>query len=348
MSAWHFTSTTNGLEKNLTLRTDIPIPSLPTTPSATPSVLVSVISASINPIDYKLAEAMPAIIRKRLSSHSTPGLDFCGRVVAVSPSKSSANETFKPGDLIYGLIDLFAAPAGTLSQYIIAAANNCAKLAPDVDPNAAATIGVAGKTAYQSIAPHVTPGAGDKVFINGGSGGTGTFSIQIAKALGCFVTVSCSGEKAELCKQLGADEIIDYKQVKSVSEAMKAKGPVYKLCVDNVGTPLDLYRAADGFLMKEGGVFVQVGGGITLANTKSLLGRMFLPRVLGGGGRKYSFYTPVDRNEDLVAMAGWVADGQLKPVVEEVYKWEEVPRAFEKLKTGRNKGKLVVRVAEGK
>merc|ERR1719238_545022 len=93
-----------------------------------------------------------------------------------------------------------------------------------------AGVGCTGLTMYQSIKPYVKEG--DKIFINGGSGGTGIFGIQIAKALGCHVTTSCSGANVELCKGLGADEVLDYKSVDVVT-ALKEKGQVFSLVVDN-------------------------------------------------------------------------------------------------------------------
>lgn len=92
---------------------------------------------------------------------------------------------------------------------------------PDgLDPLNAATIPVAGLTAYQSIVPYVKKG--DKIFVNGGSGGTGIFSLQIAKAVGCYIVTTCSTPNVELCKKLGADEVIDYRK-QGVYDALEAR-----------------------------------------------------------------------------------------------------------------------------
>lgn len=97
--------------------------------------------------------------------------------------------------------------------------------------------GVAGLTAYQSIVPRVKQG--DRVFINGGSGGVGCFGIQLAKVVGCHVTTSCSERNVELCRRLGADGVVDYTKV-SVADALKEKGWKFDHVVDNVGTNEEL------------------------------------------------------------------------------------------------------------
>jgi NADPH:quinone reductase-like Zn-dependent oxidoreductase len=96
----------------------------------------------------------------------------------------------------------------------------CIPLPEGVNPDDAATIGIAGETAYRSIVPNVQ--TGDRVFINGGSSGTGTFGIQIAKLLGCHVTVSCSTSAIELCKELGADEVFDYTKTDLIAELIES------------------------------------------------------------------------------------------------------------------------------
>jgi len=193
-----------------------------------------------------------------------------------------------------------------------------------------------------AISPNVKPN--DKVFINGGSGGTGTFGIQIAKALGCNVTVTCSPSKAELCRSLGADEIIDYTAT-DVSQALKTKGQVFALVVDNAGLPADLYKAADDFLLPTG-KYVQIGGPLNLSAIKTVTSRLLLPSFLGGGKRRYEMYNIRHGPDDLVQLVTWVAEKKIKVVVEETYEFEDLPKAFEKLKTGRNAGKLVIHVSK--
>lgn len=108
---------------------------------------------------------------------------------------------------------------------------------------------------YQSFKPYVKEGG--KVFINGGSGGTGVFCIQIAKLLDCYITSACSSAKIDLCKSLGADKIIDCKLVE-IGEALQGKGQVFDLAVDTVGSPVNLYKHSQSFLDPDG-QFIQGG-----------------------------------------------------------------------------------------
>jgi NADPH:quinone reductase-like Zn-dependent oxidoreductase len=193
------------------------------------------------------------------------------------------------------------------------------------------------------MAPNVKPG--DKIFINGGSGGTGTFGIQIAKALGCHVTTTCSPSKADLCRSLGADEVIDYTSA-DVAQALKAKGQVFSLVVDNVGVPDNLYKAADDFLLPQG-KFIQIGAPVGLGAAKTIVSRSFIPSFLGGGKRKYEMSTSIRHDPTaLKQLAQWIAEKKVKPVIEQTYELEDLPKAFEKLKTGKCSGKLVVHMGK--
>lgn len=336
MRAWQYSSTTGGLEKNLVLKTDVAVPSL--SPVLGDSeILVEVISASINPADYKVPE-LGLLARAVIRTPATPGMDFCGRVVKATRTVDS----FAIGEIVFGRKE--PGQQGTCGQYIVVPVNSCVSLPKEgITPDQAASIGVAGVTAYLSISPNVK--AGDSVFINGGSGGTGTYGIQIAKALGCHVTVSCSTAKVSQCKSLGADEVIDYTTT-DVSQTLRQGGPLYTLCVDNVGTPDDLYNAADDYLLPTG-KFVQVGSPVSLNSAKTLGSRMLLPSFLGGGKRKFELFVVRGPTPDAIFdVARMVVDGKVKPVIEETFEFEDLPRAFEKLKTGRNSGKLVIHVAK--
>jgi NADPH:quinone reductase-like Zn-dependent oxidoreductase len=212
MRGWHYASTANGIEKNLVLRADLPTPTLPTSRNAA-QVLIRTISASLNPADYKVPEISAPIRTALLRLPATPGMDFCGRIVSLTPAAQLPPHSLSAGDIVFGRLD--PQQHGTLAEYFPAPAEACTKIPADlagrVSPDELTCLGVAGLTPYQAIAPHVTPGKGEKVFINGGAGGCGTMAIQIAKALGCHVTVSCSPAKEKLCRRLGADEVIDYR-----------------------------------------------------------------------------------------------------------------------------------------
>lgn len=334
MRAWRYSTTVGDIEGKLELHDDVPLPALSPSPSSSSELLVEVLSAGLNPVDYKVAE-LGLVGRAAVRTPATPGCDFCGRVVQTA---SSSGSDFAIGDLVFGRVS--PQQYGSCGEYLVAPAKSCARVPDGVAVDEAAAVPVAGLTAYQAIVPHVK--AGDKVFINGGSGGTGTMGIQIAKALGCHVTVTCSPGKADLCRSLGADDIVDYTAT-DVSRALRAKGRVFALAVDNVGAPADLYKAADDFLLP-GARFVQVGASFNLASVRSLASRLLLPSFLGGGSRRFEFLTVHDARPHLEQLGRWIAEKKVRVVIDETYDLEDVPKAFERLKKGRNAGKLVVRV----
>jgi len=218
----------------------------------------------------------------------------------------------------------------------------CVPLPNDVSPEQGACVGIVGLTAYQCIEPFVK--AGDKIFINGGSGGTGTFGIQIAKALGCHVTTSCSGPNVELCQSLGADEVIDYR-TQPVVETLKRKGTQFDLIVDNVFADSAIYWNAHHYLKPEGR-FVTIAGSPTLSSIVDFLKIFLTPSWLGGGQRKFQFVTCTAHAESYVKLARWMEEGKVRAVIEKVYELEDADKAFERLKSSRARGKLVVKVAK--
>ncbi|KAF9729753.1 hypothetical protein PMIN06_005589 [Paraphaeosphaeria minitans] len=330
MYAWQFKTSTGGLENNLYL----PAAGVPKPKITEDQVLVEVYSAALNPADYKVPE-LGLVARGMIPSPSTPGQDFCGKVCETGRKAAS----YRVGDMVFGT---HGGPFGhgSLGQYIVVSKEMLAPVPTGLKADHMAGVGVAGLTAYQSIQPHVKEG--DKVFINGGSGGTGTFGIQIAKALGCHVTTSCSAANMELCKNLGADEVIDYKTMDLV-ETLKKKGQVFSLVVDNVGMPSNLYGLCHHFVVHHGH-YTQVGADIGVASAFQHAGNMFLPGFLGGGRRKYQFLSLKPNHEQLAQIGKWIDEGKVKPVIDSTWEYDDAPRAFERLKTQRAKGKVIVHV----
>ncbi|KAK6216886.1 zinc-dependent acohol dehydrogenase (reticulon-4-interacting protein 1) [Colletotrichum tabaci] len=342
MRAWLYDSVSGGLETHLSLVDDAPQP-----PSLGPNdILIKVHAMSPNPADYKFPEGLGMLWRLAVSLPATPGSDFSGTVAGLGDMVKEVGE-FTIGQPVYGCTPP-PTRHGSLGEYVIATMASCAPVpspAGALTLESAACLGVAAQTAYQAISPHVV--AGDMVFINGGSGGVGTFAIQIARVLGCRVVTSCSGRNAELCRSLGADEVLDYTEV-DVSKALRAKGPVFKLALDNIGLePADLYKAADEYLMPAGR-FVQVGAGLSLRHMMSTAGRALRPAGLGGGKRKWQFMSLQSKHADLAKLGRWAAEGQIRVVVEETYRFEDAPKAYEKMRTGRTKGCLVVKGPDAK
>lgn len=200
---------------------------------------------------------------------------------------------------------------------------------------------VAGITAFQSIVPRVEKG--DRLFINGGSGGVGSYGIQIAKVVGCHVTTTCSGRNVEFCRELGADEVVDYTKG-NVVEVFKEKGWKFDHVVDNVGTNDELVWRCGEYL-NEGAVYVKVSSDLSLHSFVDSWKRKFTPGFLGGVRRKVEGFWPSISADDLRTLAGWIGEEKVKAIVDHEFKFEEAPQAFEKLKTGRARGKIVVEVA---
>lgn len=358
MRAWTYDQAGAGLEKALYLN-DIAAPP-PRSALAPDAVLVRVRYMSLNPADYKLAE-LGLLARPIVAPPAHPGMDFSGHVVLAG---ERAAATYAPGQRVFGRVD--PSRLGTLAEYVLVQNGEGLERAPegegaddggDDDDLMArlAAVGTCGLTALQSIEPYLPTSSSSsssssppKVFINGGSGGTGTFGIQIAKALGCHVTTSCSAGNAELCRGLGADEVLDYRQPGGVAGALQPRGKVFCLVVDNVGASpageRDLHAAADDFL-REDGWFVQVGGGASRAMVAAAARRMLLPGFLGGGRRRWRAVRTLQSHEGLARLGAWIRTGEVKPVVDEIFSFDRAPEAYAKLKTGRTRGKIVVKVS---
>jgi NADPH:quinone reductase-like Zn-dependent oxidoreductase len=185
--------------------------------------------------------------------------------------------------------------------------------------------------------------AGDRVFINGGSSGTGTFGIQIAKLLGCHVTVSCSTSAIELCKELGADEAFDYTKTDLIAELIESgKTEPFDLLVDDVGEPADLYKESHHYLNPQG-KFISIGSKNDIAS----LAARTLPTFMGGGRRKsVQVHALLGTNrDDLVQLGRGMAQGKIKAVIDSTYPLQDAAEAYAKLKGGHTHGKIVIRVA---
>ncbi|EWY85658.1 hypothetical protein FOYG_12791 [Fusarium oxysporum NRRL 32931] len=330
MRATQWRSIKGGIDKNLTLITDA---KLPKNASSLPKgkTLVRVAYASVNHLDYKVAEM--SLTNFMFSKPVTPGLDFSGTIV------STTLDEFQSGQKVFGRTEL--PTGGTLAEYVVVGSKGMAPLPDGVELRDAACLGICGTTALQCMSPFVKEG--DRVFINGGSGGVGVFAIQVAKALGCsHVTVTCSASNAEFCRSLGADETIDY-QSEDPIEVLKKKEDKFDFILDTVFNDPDLYWQSHQYL-KPDGQYVCVGLPPRFQTFKSLLTINLLPRWLGGGKRKFKYHSVTANRKDFGQVADWMKDGKIKAVIEEGFGLEDAGRAYARLKEGRTRGKLVVRV----
>jgi NADPH:quinone reductase-like Zn-dependent oxidoreductase len=331
MRFWSYSSP-GKIEKNMRLVADA-IP--PMKAGGRGQVLVEVISAALNPADFRIADLGP-ITRLVASLPNCPGMDFSGRVVSVSDDVID----LRAGDAVIGRLPPSGAP-GALSEFVTLPRDACAALPEATKFDEAAGLVTSGLSAYQAIVSFAK--AGDKVFINGGSGGVGTFSIQIAKHLGCHVTVTCSTGKISLCKRLGADEIIDYTKT-DVRVKLREFGLVFSLVVDNVGnSPSDLYRICDQILLK-GGKYQYVAGAVSPATVVSIATGSVLPAVLGGAKHTFQAFFVQQSRENMEALVKWMAEGKIETVIDSIFEFEDAPQAYKKLRKGRGAGKIIVHV----
>ncbi|QIW96737.1 hypothetical protein AMS68_002255 [Peltaster fructicola] len=318
---------TNPIEKNLKVNPKAP---LPKTAHALrkDTTLVKVAYSSLNPVDYKVLESPAGYILG-----GTPAVDIAGVVV------DSKLPHVKAGDRVYGMT---AIPSfGALAEYAVVPKDGLALAPEGVKLEDLATLGVTGLTAWQTLSPFIK--SGDKVLINGGSGGVGTFAIQIAKALGAHVTTTCSGGNVELCKSLGADEVIDYRATDLVPH-LKQSGVQFDHIFDSVFYNFDLYWQAHHYL-KKNAKFVTIAGEFRFDFVKTMLAIYLLPSFLGGGQRQFQFVTATANAPEYEKLGALIKEGKIKPVIESVLDLDEAGKGYAKLKTGRTRGKIVVKVA---
>lgn len=152
------------------------------------------------------------------------------------------------------------------------------------------------------------------------------------------------GANVQLCKDLGADEVIDYR-LESVTDVLGKSERKADFVLDNVGEPAALYWQAPKFT-KPGAKYVQIGSQVSLRSTYDLAFRFVVPTWLGGGQRPFSFAMASTNFEDFQGLAKLVAEGKVKPVIDEVFEMEDVPQGYKKLKTGRARGKIIIRVVQ--
>ncbi|KIW04499.1 uncharacterized protein PV09_04256 [Verruconis gallopava] len=336
MSAWRYSTAYGGLEKNLRAVSDAPIPSHDKLRSN--QIIVRVRAASINPIDYKMVE-IPVVGSHMAKMPATPGKDFSGDVVHVSASNSTG---LSEGQRVFGR--LHGQPSlGALAQYILVnvGVDACVALPDGVSYESGAAVGTAGMAALQSIRPFLPEKEGT-VLINGGSSGVGTWGIQFAKALGAKdIVTTCSASSVDFCTTLGATECIDYRST-DIVDVLKKKGQVFDVVADFIGTPTNLYKECHHFL-KPTGYFNQIGASPSFSGVTRLWFSQYQPSCLGGGKRNFAFLRSQNEKEDFELVGKWLQEGKVKAIIDSTFEWTDAINAYKKLKTGRAKGKIIVK-----
>jgi len=297
-------------------------------------ILVRVRAASVNPYDWHFVEGTPYVMRAmgvglRKPKDTRLGVDFAGTVEAVGKDVTQ----FKPGDEVFG------GRGGAFAQYVCPRATRAVALKPaNMSFEDAASVNIAGITALQALRDKGKVQPGQKVLINGASGGVGTFAVQIAKSLGADVTGVCSTRNVDLVKSLGADHVIDY-----TKEDFTKSGERYDVMLDNVGNhSLSECRR----VLTTKGKYVLIGGGG--ANEQGFLGglgKALWAMVFSKFVAQQMGMMMADANHnDLAVLADMMQSGKLKPVIDRSYKLEQVPDAIRYVEEGHAKGKVVITV----
>lgn len=292
-------------------------------------VLVKVHVAAVNPLDWHYMRGTPYIMRM-MSGLGTPndtrvGVDFAGTVEAVGKNVTR----FKPGD------DVFGGRSGALAEYVTVREDRALVLKPaNLTFEQAASLPVAAVTALQGLRDKGRIQPGQKVLINGASGGVGTFAVQIAKSFGADVTGVCSTRNVELVRAIGADRVIDYTR-----EDFTQSGQRYDLILDNVGShSFSEYRR----VMKPKGILVIVGG----PSGDPWIGPLAQPIKAGMlspfVSQEFVMFLAELNKEDLQVLSGLMQARKVTPVIDRRYKLSEAPTAIRYLEEGRARGKIVV------
>ena len=287
-------------------------------------VLIKVFAASANPLDWHTMRGSPFLARLAfgLQKPRSPklGADVAGRVESVGKNVTQ----FRVGDEVFGDIH-----AGSFAEYACASEELFALKPVNGSFEAAAAVPVAAFTALQGLRDKGQIQPGQKVLINGASGGVGTFAVQIAKSYGTEVTGVCSTRNLDMVRSIGADHVIDYTQ-----EDFTRNGQQYDLIFDAVGnrSVSDIRRALSP-------------NGICAVAGFTSLSRLFQVIVLGG--RKIGLMETAKADQkDLIFIKELLEAGKVVPVIDRTYPLSEVPEAIRYLETGHARGKVVITVEQ--
>jgi NADPH:quinone reductase-like Zn-dependent oxidoreductase len=294
-------------------------------------VLVRVLASSVNRGDWYAVAGRPLLARPMMGGVRRPksqllGSDFAGVVEAVGRDVHD----LVPGDAVFG------GKSGAFAEYVCVR-NGVARKPERLSFEEAAAVPVAALTALQALRDKAELREGQRVLVNGASGGVGTFAVQIAKALGAAeVTAVCSTRNVEQARELGADRVVDYTRA-DFTETSRG----YDVLFENAGT---ISWAAARRVMAPGGTMVLVGA----KQSGALLGPLrHIARIRVAalrGSQKAVFFVAEFNREDVNVLRELLESGRVNPVVERVYGLDEVPEALRAMGEGHARGKLVISV----
>ena len=282
-------------------------------------VLVEVYAAGVNPFDVTVREGRARQMAE-LDLPATLGGDFAGVVADVGEGVDG----FIEGEAVYGQASPLSGQ-GSFAQYTPVKATQLAAKPEIVGFSAAAALPLAGVSAYQALVDHMHLQKGQKILIHGGAGGIGSMATQLAKHLGAHVTATASSKDADFVKDLGADEVIDYKS-QDFTKLVKD----YDAVLDTVGgeTNRKSYQ-----VLKTGGVLVSM---VAKPDEESV----------SKYGITYTAQFTRTTTDRLKAVAELVDNGAIKPQIDTVFPLDQAAEALEYLKMGNPKGKVIIRIKE--
>jgi NADPH:quinone reductase-like Zn-dependent oxidoreductase len=291
-------------------------------------VLVRVHAASVHLGDWLVVTGVPHLMRMatgiRKPKNPVPGTDIAGTVEAVGKDVTKLH----PGDEVFGWC------AGAFAEYAHASEDQFVPKPANLTFEQAAAIGVSATTALQLLRDEGKIKPGQKVLINGASGGVGTFAVQIAKAFGAEVTGVCSTGNVDMVRSIGADHVIDY-----TSEDFTAGGPRYDFILDNVGNHSlsDTRRA-----LTPDGVLLPNGGG----HAGGAMGRLIQASIMSMFVHQQGRPSIKTQNQaDLGVLSELVEAGKVTPVIDATYPLAETPAAIGHVAAGHARGTVVIAVA---
>ena len=282
------------------------------------TVLVEVHASSLNPFDTVVREGHVKAMMPPLPV--TLGGDIAGIVLEVGAGVT----TISPGDNVYGQAAAIAGNSGAFAEYAVTKASQIATMPTNLDFKAAASLPLVGVSAWQALNEHINLQPGQKIFIHGGAGGIGTVAIQIAKSIGAYVITTATGDGLQLVEQLGADELIDYKQ-QDFTDALHDLDAVF----DTVGGD-DFSKSLA--VLRQGGIAVSMIAQPD-TDTATVLGVTALMQQ-----------TTVT-TEKLAALRDLVEGGRVTPQIGRVFALDDIQAAFTSRETESINGKVVIEIA---
>lgn len=313
------------------------------TPRPTPKpdeILVQVQAAGLNPIDNMIPKGtFKPILRFQLPA--TLGSDLAGIVVEVGNRVTR----FKPGDEVFASI--FDLGTGALAEFAVVPESAAALKPPKLDFVQAASIPMVALTSWQALKERARLKPGQKVFIPAGSGGIGTFAIQLAKYLGAKVGTTTSSGNVDLVRSLGADEVIDYNKQQFETVLRDYDAVLGTIRGDAIEKSLGILRRESAVVSLVGppdAAFARARGmNVFMVFLFGLLSRKII-RGAGKRGAEYSFLFVHPDGRQLSQIAEILEAGRIRPVIDRLFPFEQTKEALDYLAKGRAKGKVVVQM----